>query len=59
MQTVAIKKKADEPMTIKAFPEEMGINYRAALNWLREGLVPGAGQIVFLLFIARSRRYPK
>jgi hypothetical protein len=24
MQTVAIKKKADEPMTTKAFAEEMG-----------------------------------
>lgn len=37
-----MKKKADELMTTKTFAEEMGINYRTALNWLREGLVPGA-----------------
>jgi hypothetical protein len=37
-----MKKKADEPMTTKVFAEEMGINYRTALNWLNAGLVPGA-----------------
>jgi hypothetical protein len=37
-----MKKKANELMTTKVFAEEMGINYRTALNWLREGLVPGA-----------------
>lgn len=29
-------------MTTKVFAKEMGINYRTALNWLRDGLVPGA-----------------
>jgi hypothetical protein len=42
VQTTTMKKKADEPMTTKVFAEEMGINYRTALNWLRDGLVPGA-----------------
>lgn len=29
-------------MTAKQFAEEMGVNYRTALNWLDAGLVPGA-----------------
>lgn len=37
-----MKKKADEFMTSRGFAEEMGVNYRTALNWLRGGLVPGA-----------------
>lgn len=27
-----------------AFAEKMGIHYRTALNWLRDGLVPGANE---------------
>ena len=42
MQTATMKKKADEFMTSRVFAEEMGINYRTALIWLRDGLVPGA-----------------
>jgi hypothetical protein len=33
------KKKMRTP---RQFAEEMGINYRTALNWLEAGLVPGA-----------------
>lgn len=29
-------------MTAKQFAGQMGINYRTALNWLDDGLVPGA-----------------
>jgi len=29
-------------MTARQFAKEMGVNYRTALNWLDDGLVPGA-----------------
>jgi len=29
-------------MTARTFADEMGVNYRTALSWLRGGLVPGA-----------------
>lgn len=29
-------------LTPRQFAEEMGINYRTALNWLEAGYVPGA-----------------
>lgn len=29
-------------MTAKEFAERMGVHYRTALNWLRNGLVPDA-----------------
>jgi hypothetical protein len=33
---------SDEFMTAQVFAEEMGVHYRTALSWLRNGLVPGA-----------------
>jgi len=35
-------KTSDEFMTAQVFAEEMGVHYRTALSWLRNGLVPGA-----------------
>jgi predicted site-specific integrase-resolvase len=29
-------------MTAKQFAEQMNVNYRTALNWLEDGIVPGA-----------------
>lgn len=29
-------------MTAKEFAQEMKVHYRTALNWLRDGIVPGA-----------------
>lgn len=31
-----------ETMTTKEFAQQMKIDYRTALNWLRAGIVPGA-----------------
>ena len=33
---------SDELMTAQVFADEMGVHYRTALTWLRNGLVPGA-----------------
>jgi hypothetical protein len=35
-------RKKGRVMTAKQFAQEMGINYRTALNWLDAGIVPGA-----------------
>jgi hypothetical protein len=36
------KANTTEPMSAHVFAQKMGVHYRTALTWLRDGIVPGA-----------------